>query len=186
MIEAVKNYLVGKLTEAGMSGPIYTDASEAGRHKGLPWASVLTPPERDAEDFRRVDKTLAKFFDDQADTWTEVVRVFERDLHLDVVIAAQTLAEAEAVRDQFLALLDEGVWIDPDHPDGLTTNPDEVSGNRNDWARIEVQSAILSDSLAHIKHQTLINVRLVVHGSVVALVDGGAITQADIDSEMAE
>lgn len=186
MITAVKKYLVERLTAAGLTGAIYSDASEAQRHKRPPWASVLSPAERQGLDLTRVDEVISRSFDDDAKTWTVITRIFEARLHLDVIIAGPDLAGAEALHLAWLAGLHRSIWLDPAHPVGWYLDPAEAVSSLNQAVGITVSGSVVSDSLASIKHETQISTRLVVTGGVLSETTVPALPGVEIATTLAD
>ncbi len=192
MIAAAKTYFKQRLAAAGVpDGVIYLDASETKRHSAPPWASVLTPMEREAEEFERLDRVEHKIFRDEddpdpdaRDTWLILTRRFDHTLYLDVEIAAATVAEADSLKRAFLLALEKYIWLDPDHPDGYTTDPSALVGNRNWRTSIEVASAVWSDSLAHIKNEAHVSLRLILRGAIMVEEIQPVITKTTIDATM--
>jgi len=192
MIEAVKKFLTDQLTAVGLE-TIYTDASEAKRHKALPYASVLTPPERESEELSRTDSVEYKKFRDEdhpdeeaRDTWLRVFKIFDRSLRLDAIISHKTEGQADELLTAFLTALPQVVYLDPDLADGYTIDRSQVTGLLNFKAKVEISGVVWSDSTAQIKNEAQANVQLIIHGAVLKAVVEPAMPDVTITAKLGE
>lgn len=185
MLAPAKAYLKTVLMAIGIpEKAVYTDAAQAAVHKRPPWSSILTPPEREAEVFTRLARPvrLAKYFyppdhpgPEEPKTWAYVVKLYDTELHLDVVISAETVTRADSLKVGFLAGVAREIFLDPEAPEGYVTSPSEVVGLLNFRTGIEVASGVWSDGVAKIRDEDQVNLRVVFRGAVLALESMGVI-----------
>jgi hypothetical protein len=176
VIAEFKAYFKTVLAQAGVpEKAVYLDAAEAQRHKGLPYAVVLTAQDSEGEKFTRLPPRtlLNKFRPSDYPTaalqrkWERMEARFERRSFFEVTIAAASLAAAETVLAGFLAGLADGIVIDPEAPQGyILEGSGQAVSSRNFYAAIEPRDAIWSDSLAHIQDKAIVNLRVEVVGVV--------------------
>ncbi len=179
MLAQAKHYLSTVLVSAGLPEDcIYTDAAQAGKHKRPPWASILTPQDREAETYTRLAKPvrLNKYFyppdhpgPETPKTWDYIEKVYDQTLVLDVVIVARNTAQADGIKNAFLTLMEPRIYLDLEAEAGYVTDPEEIQDPLNSMVEIQAESGVWSDNLSVIRDEDHINLRVVFSGAILAL-----------------
>ena len=179
MLAQAKHYLSTVLVSAGLpDAAIYTDAAQAGKHKRPPWASILTPQDREAETYTRLDKPVRvnKYFyppnhegPETPKTWTYIEKLYDQRLVLDVVIAARDMAQADQLKTSLLALTAPVIYLDSEAEAGYVIDPTEIKDQLNCAVEIKAESGVWSDNLSAIRDQDQINLRIIFEGAILAL-----------------
>ena len=190
MLAQAKHYLSTVLVAAGLpEGCLYTDAAQAGKHKRPPWASVLTPQDREAETYTRLDKPVRvnKYFHppdhpgpETPKTWAYIEKLYDQRLVLDVVIAAETTAQADQLKTNLLTLLEPVIYLDGLAEAGYVIDPTEVQDQLNCAVEIRAESGVWSDNLSAIRDQDQVNLRIIFEGAILALETREVIKGVDI------
>ena len=107
MISAIKAYLTGKVTAAGIpAARISDDPDQAAEWPPpqVPYAELRTEPER----LERDGKLSARVYDGATQTTTQHRRLFRREMTVRLAIVHKTEAGLDALVTAFLAGLDKG------------------------------------------------------------------------------
>lgn len=127
-----KQYLIGKLKQAGIKTRIYTSEKQLEKCSESHVGAVLFERESDARNGSK------KRFRDQEGALHKRRRIFDRDITFSVVIGDYSDDAAETIFERFLASLDAGLYVDG--------NFTEIEVESSDW--VDINDSVLRAKVA--------------------------------------
>lgn len=154
-----KQYLIGKLKEAGVKSVPYTTEKALLKSQESHVAAVLFESE---SILRNGSK---KHYKDNEGAQKKRRKVFDRDLSFAVIIGDYTDDAAEALFEKFMACLDRGIYVNGDFV------PLEVEGG--EW--VDEDDSILKAKVA-------VKVSVTFHGGVYKDTDFAPVREVEVES----